>query len=171
MGLDGDVSMAKISFEAQEEFFAKLRQLEEAFASDESLERAVAAGASVVADAIRDKLEALPEDNFRFLPDGEKFDGLPEQQKQDLLDSFGLTPIDRDKSGFVHTKAGFDGYGSHPTRQYPYGVPNQMVARAVESGSSVRKKTPFVRPAVKASQDEAVKAMEEVIDNEIKNII
>ncbi|MBQ8358456.1 MAG: hypothetical protein IJX37_00885, partial [Oscillospiraceae bacterium] len=95
---------------------------------------------------------------------------IPKGQKKDLLDSFGLTPVDRDKAGFVHTKAGFDGYGSFPTESYPEGLPNQLVAAATESGSSIRKKLPFIRPAVNATRKEAVDAMEKVIDDEVKKI-
>ena len=162
--------MAKITFAGQSEYFEKLQQLEQVFAKDETLEKAVHAGAEPVADAIRTRLEALPEDEFRYLKPGETFTGIPEEQKNDLLAGFGLAPISRDKTGFVHTKAGFDGYGSHPTKAYPKGVPNALIARAAESGSSVRQKTPFVGPAVKATRDESIAAMGRVIDEETKKI-
>lgn len=162
--------MAKVSFKGQSEYFAKLQQLEAAFAEDSTIEKAVAAGAAPVADRIRKNLKALPEQEFRYLQPGEVFSGIPQEQKEDLENSFGLAPISRDKNGFVSTKAGFDGYGSHPTKAYPKGVPNALIARAAESGSSVRQKTPFVRPAVKATQAESVSAMERVIDEEIKKI-
>ena len=132
---------------------------------DEPLEKAVAAGAAVVADQIKANLEALPEEEFRKLGEGEIFHGLPTGQKRDLVDSFGLTPIEKDKNGFIHTKAGFDGYGS-----YPEGIPNQLLARSAESGSSVRQKTPFVEPAVKATRKEAVEKMNAVIEDEFESI-
>lgn len=162
--------MAKISFKGQSEYFGKLQQLEQTFAKDSAIEKAVRAGAAPVADRIRQNLKALPEETFHHLSEGEIFHGIPKGQKKDLIDSFGLAPITRDRSGFVHTKAGFDGYGSFPTESYPDGVPNQLVAAATESGSSVRAKTPFVRPAVNAARQEAIDAMEEVVDGEIKNI-
>lgn len=137
---------------------------------DEPLEKTVAAGAAVVADQIKANLEALPEEEFRKLGEGEIFHGLPTGQKRDLVDSFGLTPIEKDKNGFIHTKAGFDGYGSFPTNAYPEGIPNQLLARSAESGSSVRQKTPFVEPAVKATRKEAVEKMNEVIEDEFKSI-
>ena len=46
-----------------------------------------------------------------------------------------------------------------------------MIARSVESGSSVRDKHPFVRPAVNAAKAEALKACEKVIDEETKKIM
>ena len=161
--------MAKITFINQKEYFLKLRQLEELAIKGESLERAVAAGAAPVADEIRKYLDAIPTEPFRRLRNGDKIHSLSESEKNDLESSFGLAPIDR-KDGFVSTKAGFDGYGSHPTKSYPQGVPNQLVARAVESGSSVRSKKPFVRPAVNASRKKAIDEMNRSIDNDIKKI-
>lgn len=145
--------------------------MERHFTKDEPIIHAVATGAAVVADQIKANLQALPEEEFRRLGEGETFHGLPTGQKTDLVDSFGLTPIAKDKRGFIHTKAGFDGYGSFPTTTYPDGVPNQLLARSVESGSSVRKKTPFVEPAVKETRKEAVEKMNAVLEDEFKSII
>lgn len=161
--------MAKISFSGQEEFGEKLRQLEAAFMSDEPLERAVAKGAKPVADEIRSRLGGVPAQKFRRLYGDEQFNSLSESEKADLLASFGLTPVKNDR-GFIHTKAGFDGYGSHPTKSYPQGVPNQLVARATESGSSVRQKHPFVRPAVNSTKNDAIREMEKSIDEDLKKI-
>lgn len=144
--------------------------MERHFQSDAPIEKAVAAGAAVVADQIKANLEALPEEDYRKLGEGETFHGLPTGQKKDLVDSFGLTPIEKDRNGFIHTKAGFDGYGSFPTNTYPDGVPNQLLARSVESGSTVRQKTPFVEPAVKAKRKEAVETMNDVLEDEFKSI-
>lgn len=170
MGVERDELMAKITFQQQSDFYKKLKKLQEAADSDEFLEKAVVKGAEPVADEIRKNLEALPSEKFRYLRGEDTFHVLSNSEKEDLLESFGLTPILRDKKGFVHTKAGFDGYGSHPTSSYPHGLPNQLLARAVESGSSVRDKRPFVRPAVNATRNDAIEAMEEVVDDEMKRI-
>ena len=55
-----------------------------------------------------------------------------------------------------------------PTKQYPKGLPNQLLARAIESGSSVRQKKPFVRPAVTATKKQAIAEMEKIIDEEVE---
>lgn len=149
----------------------RLKKLEQVAADGATIEKAVRAGAAIVADKIRANLDALPEEEFRKLGEGEMFRGLPAAQKRDLQDSFGLTPIEKDRNGFIHTKAGFNEYGSYPTKAYPDGVPNQLLARAVESGSSVRQKTPFVEPAIRATRAKAIEAMEKVIDEEIKKIL
>ena len=131
----------------------------------------VMAGAQPIADEIRKSIEALPEDKFRYLKKNEVFTGVPKQQKQDLLDSLGITPPDIDFDGNTNTKIGFDGYGKIPTKKYPKGVPNQLLARAVESGSSVRKKTPFIRKAVNKSKKLAEAEMQKKLDEKIEIIM
>lgn len=161
--------MANIKFGSDVEDFGKMLERLERMPQS-SLDTAIQAGADVVADQIRSNLSAINTEPFRHLKEGEVLNDLPKEQKQDLLDSFGLAPIQTDKNGFRHTKAGFDGYGSKPTKKYPKGLPNQLLARAVESGSSVRVKKPFVRPAVNATKKEAVEKMGTVMDEEIKKI-
>ena len=131
----------------------------------------VMAGAQPVADEIRKSIEALPEDKFRYLKKNEVFTGVPRRQKQDLLDSLGITPPDIDFDGNTNTKIGFDGYGKIPTKKYPKGVPNQLLARAVESGSSVRKKTPFIRKAVNKAKKLAEAEMQKKLDEKIEIIM
>ena len=162
--------MATITFKDQEAYFEKLRMLDAAFRKDESIKKAVYVGAGMVADAIRASLEALPEDNFARLRPGEAFLGISPQQKEDLAASFGLSKMMRDKKGFVYAKAGFDGYGRFKTKTYPKGLPNALLARSIEKGSSVRLRRPFIEKATRSATDEAVKAMDEVIENEIKKI-
>lgn len=162
--------MARVSFKGSQEYALRLRELEHTAAQGTLLEEAVKAGAKPVADEIRRRLDALPSAPFERLSDGEKFGFLPEGQKRDLQDSFGLTPVDRDRRGFVHVKAGFDGYGSFPTKSYPKGIPNQLLAATAERGSSVREKTPFVRPAVNATRKEAEAEMDRVVRQELEQI-
>lgn len=161
--------MARFAFKAGDEWALKLSRL--AAGSDEIAKKAIYAAADIVADKIKSNLEALPEDKFRHLPNGEKFNGLPQSQKDDLAESFGITPITMDSQGNHNTKIGFDGYGSAPTKAYPQGVPNQLLARAVESGSSVRDATPFVRPAVKVTKKPAQAEMGRVVDEETEKIM
>ena len=160
--------MARITFKAGEDWALKLSAL--ATRSEGVAKKALYEGAKVVADKIHGNLSALPTEKYRYLQSGEQFSGLPQDQKDDLLNSFGVTPI-KYEDGCWNVKIGFDGYGSHPTRKYPQGVPNQLLARAVESGSSVRRKHPFVRPAINATRKQAVDAMQRAIDEECKKIM
>jgi len=162
--------MAKIrSIKVGDEWARKLSKL--STGQKEIAGKAIYAGAKVVADKIKDNIEKLPEDTFRYLQGDDKFSGVPDGQKKDLEESFGVASIKVDSDGNYNTKLGFDGYGSYPTKKYPKGLPNQLLARAVESGSSVREKHPFVRPAVNATKKTAQAEMGRVIDEEIEKIM
>ena len=159
--------MARMEIRGFDELELQLSKL----ADPELAKDVVMAGAQPIADEIRKSIEALPEDKFRYLKKNEVFTGVPKQQKQDLLDSLGITPPDIDFDGNTNTKIGFDGYGKIPTKKYPKGVPNQLLARAVESGSSVRKKTPFIRKAVNKSKKLAEAEMQKKLDEKIEIIM
>lgn len=158
--------MARYAFKAGEEWAMKLSRL--SANQREVAGKAIYAGAKVVADKIKSNIESLPEESFRYLHNGDKFSGVPKEQKKDLKESFGVARIDVDANGDYNTKLGFDGYGSQPSKKYPQGLPNQLLARAIESGSSVREKHPFVRPAVTATKKTAQAEMARVVDEEIK---
>ena len=121
--------MARMTIKGLDDLAIKISKLDDA----EVAKKCVYAGAKVIADEIRNRLESN--------------DTLKEDQLQDLLDSLGIAPIKTDSDGNVTTKIGFKGYGRKPTKKYPFGLPNQMMARAVESGTSFRPKRPFVRTA------------------------
>lgn len=166
--------MATIKFGKDLEYYARaIAKMGEE--SEGLIEKAVYEGAAVVADQMRTNMNSLPtiKGQGGMPPMGtseDPIEGLTGQQKKDLMDGFGLAPI-RNDNDYVHTKAGFDGYGSMPTKKYPKGLPNQLLARAVESGTSFRKKTPFVRKAVTASKKKAVETMQKVIDDELRRIV
>lgn len=159
--------MARISFKAGDEYALKLSKL--ATNSDDIAKKAIFEAANIVADKIKANLNSLPDEKFRYLKNGETFNGVPKVQKKDLIDSFGITPIKKDTDGW-NAKIGFDGYGSVPTKAYPQGLPNQLLARAIESGSSVRQKKPFIRPAVNATKKKALDKMRDIIDDEVKKL-
>lgn len=169
--------MATMKINAGGEWLEKITQLGRQ--SDAVCARAVAKAAGIVADQIRQNLEALPEDahyspahpDYYFLTEGEIFTGIPTAQKEDLLDSLGITPVKVDERGVINAKIGFDGYGSQPTAAYPKGIPNPMVARAVESGTSFRPKQPFVRPAVNKAKKAALEAMQQVVEQAIESVM
>ena len=160
--------LAKMTIKGPEEYMSKLSSLGKA--STDICKRAVKVGARPVADEMRRSLSSLPEDTFRRLDKDEKFSGVPGAQKKDLLDSLGVTPADIDRNGIINTKVGFHGYGSHKTNKYPQGLPNKLLARAIDSGSSVRKKTPFVRKAVSKTKQQSIEEMKASIDNDIREL-
>lgn len=187
--------MARVSFKGFEQYGNALKELEFTAAQGKLLEDAAKAGGGVVADEIRNRMNNLPTEPFRRLKlpkvspihksyrlspayrtawkqyaSANSLHSLSNSQLRDLMKSFGLTPVSRDKRGFVHVKAGWDGYGSFPSKTYPKGLPNALLARAVESGSSVRAKSPFVRPAVNASRKEAEQEMDVVVREGLEGI-
>lgn len=165
----GVATMARITFKNGDEYALKLSRLETN--SDEIAKKAIYEGAKVVADAIKANLYSLSAGKFRYLRDGDVFVNVPAYQKADLIASFGIASIDKDSYGNWNTKLGFDGYGRVPTDSYPRGLPNNLLARSIESGSSVRVKAPFVRPAVNKSKGPALDAMRKIIDEETKKLM
>lgn len=159
--------MAKFqSLKVGEEYLLKLSRLEKN--TNAILKQAVYEGAKVVADAIKEGAESLPVEQFRKLGPGEVFSGVTPEEKEAISQGLGLAEMEQDRSGW-NTKAGFAGYVTRQkTRKYPKGTPVPMLVRSIESGSSVRRKIPFVRRAVNSSKTQAVGAMEKIIDREIE---
>ena len=86
-----------------------------------------------------------------------------------MQEGFGITNM-RHENGAWNVKIGFEGYNEVQTKTYPNGQPNALIARSVESGSSVRDKTPFIAPAVNACRKNAQTTMEVVIQKQIEAI-
>lgn len=126
-------------------------------------------GAKVIADGIRESIESLPVDTPRRLQSGDAFAVIVQQDKEDLANALGIAEIKRDEDG-VRTVIGFAGYGRHKTKKYKNGYPMAMIARSIESGSSVRRAHPFVRPVVRAKGKAAKAAMIAEGDRAIKVI-
>lgn len=158
--------MAKIDFKGIDTYAKMLARLESG--SEEIVKRAVYEGAAVVADAIKEGLKSIPVQEGKGTPEN-KLHGITKKQKADLINGFGLAPIEN-SNGYIQTKAGFDGYGSVKTKAYPKGLPNVLLARSLESGTSFRKKIPVIRRAVTKSRKQAEKVMDETINKELEKI-
>lgn len=137
--------MARITFKAGDDYAIRLSKL--ATNSEAIAKKAIYEGVTIVADQIKSNLKGV----------------LSDEATGDLVESFGVTPIERDDGGNWNAKVGFDGYDRN-------GVPNQLKARVLESGTSTKEKKPFVRPAINKTRKQVVKKMEEVIDAEIKKL-
>lgn len=148
--------MATIRFKRGDDYLLKLERL--GSSTDEITRRALYEGAKVVADAVKLNIRGLSLDYYE------------QYILRDLAESFGITPM-RLFGGGWELKLGFDGYGSRRTKKYPRGLPNQLAARAIESGTSFRHKQPFVRPAVNAARNPCREAMKRQIDEDIQKIM
>ena len=161
--------MAKWTMEGMSEYIAYLQSV--ANVTDEAIGAGVYAMAEVVADKVRDNIQALPtvsnEANIATYRQG--YSRLSDLEKEGLLEGFGVTPM-QDDGGYKNVKLGFDGYNSVKTKKYPQGQPNVLIARVTESGSSYRQKTPFMRTAVNASRKEALEKGREAVDRVLGDI-
>lgn len=147
--------MAKIIAKGTDEYVLKLSLMGKD--TERIAKKAVYKGAGIIADQMKANIDSI-----------RKIHGY---QREDLKASMGITPIELDDKGVYNAKIGFDGYGSVPTKKYPKGIPNQMLARAVESGTSFRPKTPFVRSAVASKKKAALESMKKQVESDIKEIM
>ena len=81
----------------------------------------------------------------------------------DLRDSERLTKFTSEEDA-VYTEIIFDGRDRK-------GVANELKARVLESGSSKRRKQPFIRPTLRRVAERANQIMQEKLDEYIKNLM
>ena len=130
--------MATMRFKGLDEYLQKLQRVEKN--TPEIVGKVVYGMADIVADAVREEINALPaEPDVEALKAWSKGERAPLtiKEKKGLQESFGITKM-LEEDGYYHVKLGFDGYNDIKTKKYPKGQPNVLVARAIESGSSIR---------------------------------
>ena len=128
-------------------------------------------GAKIIADEVKANLESLitvSDADAIQAAKKEEATYITSRAKKGLIKSFGVTPMLQDESGIYNVKLGFDGYNDVKTKKWPKGQPNQLIARACESGSSAMIKQPFFREAVQKTKKKAESRMAEVLDEKIK---
>lgn len=141
--------MARIrAVKASEDYALKLNRLAEH--TQEAVTKAIEAGAGVLANAMRAGYEG----------------SLGPDSTGQMLDHMGITPVKIDRNGFWNAKIGFDGYDVRKTRKWSKGIPNQLKARVLESGTKDGriKKHEIIKKALRANRDRVEKAMEEELD-------
>ena len=162
--------MAKIQMQGMSQYLDELRRLDQA--TGPLCKAVVYAGASLVADAVRTELETLDR-----VTDAEALAAWQDRrpvkisvtQKIGLIKSFGVTPIS-DKFGIYSAKLGFDGYNDVKSDRWPNGQPNQLIARACESGSTAMKKQPYMRRAVNRTKHAAEFVMEQTANKQLEEL-
>ena len=159
-----------MSVKGLDAYMAKLSALEQS--TDRVVREVIHDGAEIVADAIREGLERLPTSEHDGRPwwgtPGHLARGPSPEQKKGLIDSFGITRIDTDSRGFTNVHIGFDGYNSVTSTQWPKGQPNQMVARAVESGTSFMEANPVFKFRSRTARPKAQRAMKKRAEKEFQ---
>ena len=152
--------MAKWTMHGMDEYVSYLQKIGKN--TSEIIGTGVYAMAEVVADAIRKNIEALP-----ARPDIEgpvayrekRKARLTTSEKKGLEEGFGISPME-DDDGYLNVKLGFDGYNEN-------GIPNVLMARIFESGTSTIQKHPFVRPAVNRARKRSLQRGQAAIDEKI----
>lgn len=139
--------MAKISFDGLKEY-------------QEMLEALGKQADKICTKAVRDASKMV----------GQEIKAATPVDSGDLRNSLEVTRVKHDKDGGVYAKVHFTGYDRD-------GVPNDLKARALESGHSPRPgegkvaKHPFVRKTTAKVAPEAVKMMQESIEAQIKDVM
>lgn len=129
----------------------------------ELFQRSIKPGADIVADYCKGQLHGLTVDDtlFKFSAQyGRMRRGLTSKQKEGLVISMGLAPIQKKPDGW-DVKLGFDGYNDVITDRHPKGQPNAMIARSVNKGTSFMVAQPFMDRTVTATEYKADKAIEQ----------
>lgn len=132
------------------------------------MKAAVYEGADVMTRALKEAIMELPEEEG-YLPNGAKRQVITKQEKQAMADHVGIASMDY-IGGKVTTAIGFNGYTGHPTKKYPKGTPVALLARSIESGSSVRHKFPFIRTVGKTAKEKVQQAMIEAANQKIQEL-
>lgn len=155
--------MANITFKDGEEYLIRLGRLSDQ--SEEIIKKAIYPAADLVANKIRENLQAeINDPSSAAVSKKSLYKKKGQKSTGDLLDSLGITPIRKDGKGYWNEKIGFDGYDRK-------GVPNQLKARAIERGTSKMRERPFVKPAVASTGKQAQELMRQVVDEETKKIM
>lgn len=165
MGLECGI-IAKITVTGVNELYNKLNKLAASEATN-AMKAGVYEGAGAAADALKAEIASLSAEKGSWPFYKKTIVGLSETQKQGLIDGVGIASIE-DKNGVINTKVGFNGYNDHVTEHYPKGQPNALVARSLESGSSIGTKHPFVRPTASKARKTITQKMADKVKKEIE---
>ncbi|MEG0177662.1 HK97-gp10 family putative phage morphogenesis protein [Anaerorhabdus sp.] len=161
--------MAKLTITGIDDFEMKLSKLGNE--SERIARKAVYEAAGVIADELKKETNNLDDRDYFFYGNEKKESfAITDAQKQDLLNGLGIAKFD-DEYGVINTKISFGGYGSIKTKKYPKGVPNLMLAASINSGTSFRRKNPFIRRAISRCRVRAQNRMVEVYENEVNKIV
>ena len=129
--------------------------------------KAVYAGAKVVTDEVRKAIQGVRVRGNKQAPPGQPISGLTSVQRTGLLKGMGIASM-RNDAGYLNVKVGFEGYNRTFTKKFPKGVPNVLVARALEKGATWHVKEPVISKATRSSRTKAVAEMEKELERQIR---
>ena len=152
--------MGRMTVTGLDDFSARIGKLGSASAG--MIRQSMYDGAAQMKAAYEAEILALPAAEHHPLKEGELMTGITDTNRQDLLNGLYVRKF-ATEGGQHYTVIGFNGYGSPETatKRYPNGLPNALLARSINSGSSVRRKNRFAARAKTRSQEAAKAAMAE----------
>ena len=133
------------------------------------LSKALFAGADVMYEGLKKSIQALPEDSgYKNIKRGDSpRNVVSPEDKQDMVTHLGISRFIKTAGG-MYTRVSFNGYGTIKTKKFPNGRPVVLIARSINSGSSVRMKHPFIRPTINQYKQAANDAMRKAVEEELK---
>lgn len=156
--------MAKMAIKGTDEISAMLESV--ANHSQEIASRVLYEGAAVVYQQMSAGVSSLEVHHRGTSKNPGDYGGIPAEWKAGLQESLGIAPH-RHSDGKTDTSVGFDGYNGDATARWPKGMPNAMVARMVERGTSWFPAQPFAKKIKKSAKSAAISKMEETAREEI----
>lgn len=159
--------MPKIQFKGIDEFVDDLEKVKNS--SRTLCKRACYDGAAVVIEEIKAAIDTIPTQKKNPGKGQALVSAFPDEV-EDLKKHIGIARM-RDDNGKIQTKIGFFGYNRMKSKKYPSGHPNTLIARAINSGSSVRVKYPFISKAMKNAKKRAESAMQNRFTEDINEIM
>lgn len=150
-------------FKGLNEYVKKLENLSNHFNAEVCVENAVTKGSEVVSKMTLEELHKLPTDDRKWVDPPDKRKGLRSFEKKDLIESWGITPLDI-KRNLIDRKTGVDrGYNRA-------GTPNVVIARSLEKGTSFLEKNPVISRASRKARKPCLDAMQESLNEDITRI-
>lgn len=161
--------MPSIKMEGLDEVYAKLKSIAEGDAIEKVQKQAVYAGMREILKEVKRQIQALPEQEGYVEPDDLPRNVITKAEKSQLIRHIGISDMEV-KAGNVHNALSFNGYTSIKTKKFPKGKPAVLIARSINSGSSVRRKHPFIRQARAAAKSKAIQAATEAALKALKEL-
>lgn len=143
--------MASIKFKMPDDFLDKINNL--GSHTDEVISKVLQAGAAVVESEMKSNLQSVIGKDTKE----------PSQSTGQLLSSLGTARVMQDRDGVFNVKVGF-------AENRTDGKSNAMIASVLEYGKSNQKARPFIKPALRKSQDACISAMTRTLDEEVKKL-
>lgn len=144
-----------------DKYINQLEQLSNIAYQRLAIEKAIEEGSKVVDEETVKQLKAVPVDNRPYVV-GERTSIL-QVQKDALLKSFGISPIDN-KRDLINDKTGVDDSVNK------LGQPAVVIARRLENGTSYMKKNPVFSRASRKARNDCIEKMQESLNESIDRI-